>query len=103
MLRKRIFGLSVLLSILSIGLTVLINLNIAETYLRADGKTKALFGLIELVRFNYQYFVLAIGITSLLLVLINWQAITTKKYLALVLGIIACGILFLRIWRLFVS
>lgn len=46
---------SIALSLISIAITIIINLKIANAYLESDGKTKALFGLIEFLQFGYQY------------------------------------------------
>lgn len=52
--RRLLFSLA--LSCLSLISTTWINISIAKYYLRADGKTRALFGIIELT-YGYQYWV----------------------------------------------
>lgn len=101
-LKKRLLDLSIFLSVLSIVLTVIINFQIAKTYLRAGGKTRALFGITEMLQFGYQYYVAGIGLLSILVAIINKGPWTTKKYMAMILSFSSLLIIFLRIWRLFV-
>lgn len=55
---KFIRTLSLLLSIISAATLFYINNQIAVAYIHADGKTKAMFGIIELFTFNYKYLIL---------------------------------------------
>ena len=91
------------MSIISIAITLFINHKIAETFLRADGKARAIF-LPELLVFGYQYYVVLLGIVALILAIIgvrkNTQ--TTKKTTAVLLSLLAIMIVFVRIWRLFI-
>ncbi len=99
-LKKRLLDLSILLSVISIALTVIINFQIAKAYLKASGKTQALFGLIEMLQFGYQYYVAGIALLSALLAIINKGPGTSKKYMAIILSLGGLLIVFLRIWRL---
>ncbi len=96
---KKSFYISLSLSILSIIFTVFINIQIAKEYLRVDGKTKALFGIKELLQFSYQYYVAILGILALLLALFSKE---TKKSIILSasLAILSVALVFLRIWRI---
>jgi hypothetical protein len=70
----------------------------------ATGKTRALFGLTELLQFGYQYYVVITGAVSLILSVLSIKSNKNqnKKSIALVLSIAAITIVFIRIWRLFV-
>jgi len=101
-LKKRLLDLSISLSIISLTLTLIINYQIAKEYLRVDGKTKVLFGIKELLQFSYQYYVVGIGLLSALLAIIGKSYGKSKKYIAIILSLIALKIVFLRIWQLFI-
>jgi hypothetical protein len=49
--------ISIFFSLAPIAISLLINYQITKTYLRSDGKTKALFGLLETLQYAYQYYV----------------------------------------------
>ena len=95
---------SILISIVSIATTLFINIQIAARYIRSDGKTKALFGIIELLQFGYQYYVVLLGIVALILAIVGLRKDIpgNKKIIALFLSLIAVSIVFVRLWRLFV-
>lgn len=95
---------SIALSLLSIVITIFINIKIAKEYLRAVGKTRGLFGFIELLSFGYQYYVALLGTISLILALISLRrnARRGQKYAAIMLSIFALIIVFARIWKLFI-
>ena len=96
---KKSFYISLSLSILSIIFTVFINIQIAKEYLRVDGKTKALFGIKELLQFSYQYYVAILGILALLLALFSKEN-QKSIILSASLAIISVALVFLRIWRI---
>ncbi len=102
--KKKYLEASLVLSIASIAITVFINVQIALEYKRVDGKTRALFGITELLSFGYQYYVVIFGIVSLIYAVLNFKANsqTNKKLTALLLSLFAIAFVFARIWRLFV-
>jgi len=102
--KKKYFEASIVLAIVSIAITVFINIQIAIKYKRADGKTKALFGITELLSFGYKYYVAIFGIISLVYAVLNLKTDnqTNKKLTAFLLSLFAIAIVFARIWRLFV-
>ena len=102
--RNYYFLLSILLSFISIGITFFINIQIAKVYLRADGKTRALFGLTELLQFGYQYYISALGLVSFVLAIMCFKNKIHKGKTAftIILGISAIVLVFIRIWRLFI-
>ncbi len=95
-------GLSIVLSVITIAITAIINLRIAEVYLKASGKTQALFSMIEGLRFSYQYYVVGIGILAFIMAVIGKSEKTYKKYFALFASLVAITIVFLRVWRIFI-
>jgi|SRR5450432_1339019 len=78
-----------------------INYDIALQYLRSDGKSKALFSLIETLRYGFQYYLVAIGLLEIILLIFAFRRKEEKVYLviATVLLIISASLLFGRIWR----
>src|SRR5687768_17338629 len=102
-MKKNYLEISILLSILSITITLFINNQIANAYLKSVGKTRALFGLTEL-RFGYQYFVVIFGIIALIFAILGTKGTSqrSKKLIAVLLSLLAIIIVFVRIWWLFV-
>jgi hypothetical protein len=98
--KNQYFRISITLSIISILITILINFQIAKAYLSSDGKTKAFFGLSELLRFGYQYYVGIIGIVSLTFAIISLEK--GKNLIGIFLSLLAILFVFFRIWRLFI-
>ena len=92
--------ISITLSIASILTTIFINFQIAEAYLNSRGKNKALFGLSELLRFGYQYYVVIIGITSLVFAILRNKK--EKNRISILLSLLAILIVFSKIWMLFI-
>lgn len=103
-MKKKYLNLSLCLSLVSIAITIFINIKIAQRYIMATGKTRALFGLTELLQFGYQYYIVFIGAGSFILAVLNIKSNEqqTKKVIAVVLSAVAVAIVFTRIWRLFV-
>lgn len=102
--KKECLIFSILLSFISISVTVFINIQIAKEYLRVDGKTKALFGIKELLQFGYQYYVVILGLLSLIFAILSFKsnAQRSRLFAATLLSIFSITIVFLRIWRLFI-
>jgi len=101
--KNRYLKISIILSTISISLSVLINIQIAREYLRSDGKTRALFGLKELLQFEYQYYVCLLGVISLIIAIlgIKGNSHRSKISFAILLSLLALLVAFVRIWRLF--
>lgn len=105
MKKARFLTVSILLSLISIGISVYINIQIAKAYINTDGKGRALFGLILLLRFGYQYYVAILGLIALIMALVNIKVDTqqrTNLLWAILLSIFALTIVFADFWRLFV-
>jgi len=97
--------LSFILSLTGIILTVIINYKISLAYNEASGKTRALFGMIGILRFGYQYYVALLGILSILLTGIAFYKKEPKKpvIIALLAGLIATTLVFSNIWRIMIK
>ena len=95
---------SIFIGIACIVAVVITNYNISIRYLTSDGKTQALFGVIEATNFYYKYYFIIIGLFSLVLGLL---AIKKKEkllaiQLALVLSILAIISIFVQLWKLMI-
>lgn len=103
-MRKYFLNTAVLLSIISIIATIIINIEIAKEYLRVDGKTRALFGIKELLQFGFQYYVSVIGFISFVFALLHLKVKDDRRktIAAILLSLFAIAIVFGRIWRLMV-
>lgn len=94
--------LSSTLGLLSLTALLYVDYEIAAAYDHAEGKTKALFGIFELLRFNYRYLILIPAILSILLAL---RPIRTKEFSywdigTLLLGLISVIGVLTPSWRL---
>ena len=85
-------------------ITIYINIQIAQRYINATGKTKALFGLTELLTFGYQYYIAVIGIISFILSILSLKVNgqRNKMRMAVLLSIVAIAMVFLKTWGLFI-
>jgi purine-cytosine permease-like protein len=71
--------------------------------LRSFGKNRALFGLIELTQFGYQYYVAVLGIIALILAILGIKQERLKEQItAVLLSLLAITIVFVRVWRFFI-
>lgn len=95
---------SIVVSVACIVAEIITNYNISIRYLSSDGKTRALFGVIEATNFYYKYYFIVVGMFSLVLGLL---AIKKKEkllviQLALVLSILAIISIFIQLWKLMI-
>jgi hypothetical protein len=95
---------SYLLSCFTIIGIVLVNWQIAERYLASDGKTQALFGIIEVTSFWYKYFLLLPASIALLLGVMSFRRVDLRirSLFAVILAVIAISLVLLRVWTAFV-
>ncbi|TRZ41637.1 hypothetical protein [Robertkochia solimangrovi] len=97
-----------IISIAASGASILmilkINVEIAQRYMLSDGKTQALFGLIELSEFIGKYYFLGLSILALILAIIGFRRKEGKciNGFALVAGIVSIILVFSRIWTFMV-
>lgn len=100
-LNRKLYSLiSIIVSGLSLIIIIKINYDIAHRYLESDGKTQALFGLIEIANFYYKYYLISLALISLMLAIIGSKKSENKlinriAYLIAFLTLIA---IFLKIW-----
>lgn len=84
-------------------MSIFINYQIAKEFNHVDGKTKALFGIKELLQYSYQYYVVVLGLVALIFSLLAKQTETKNhRKIAIIFSLISIAIVFARIWRLFV-
>ncbi|MEI7735410.1 MAG: hypothetical protein WCI49_08080 [Ferruginibacter sp.] len=95
---------SLWLNLLSIVTTLLINYQIAKEYLNVHGKTRALFGIKELLQFGYQYWVALAGIIALILAIIGIvkSSASGYKWTVILLSLLSIALVFARVWRVFI-
>jgi hypothetical protein len=81
-----------------------INIKIANQYLLANGKTQALFGIVETLSFSYKYWFLGLSIGSITTSILGNRKYEGKQifWISLILSIISMIFIFTPIWRLMV-
>ncbi|UFH33589.1 hypothetical protein LNP04_07735 [Chryseobacterium sp. C-71] len=94
---------SITLNFIVIWLTLRINVSIFEKYINADGKTKALFGLIEL-QYSYKYCFLLIILVSVIFLFYSYKnnERVFMKIAALILLVLAILSIFTSFWKWFI-
>ena len=104
MTKKLSSTISIILSILCILIITWINAKIANRYLSSDGKTKALFGIVETLSYSYKYWFIGLSIGSIITAIIGNRKKEGKKifWISMTLGIISMMIIFTPIWRLMI-
>jgi hypothetical protein len=87
----------------SIVALLIINHDISLRYLSSDGKTRALFGLIE-IQFSYKYYFLVFAISSFILaaLAIRKKEIRWIATVAIVLSFSSIVLVFIRLWKFMV-
>jgi hypothetical protein len=90
-----------IISIISVIVTITINILIANEYQQVEGKTKALFGLKELSLFSYQYYVSIFGVVAIIFSLKAKSSVVSKT-ITILLAISTIVLVFLKIWRLLI-
>jgi hypothetical protein len=98
------YKLSIVSLIFSIGTIVallFINHEIALRYLSADGKTKGLFGIVELISFSYKYYFLITGLFSFIMSILAIRKKETKwlSYASLVISIFSIVSVLIQFWK----
>ena len=103
-IKNKYLILSTLCSVISISATIVINNQIAQEYIKSDGKTRALFGIKEWLQFGYQYCVLAMGSVAFFLAILGIKENNqrSKKITVILLSLLAITIVFVKIWRVFI-
>jgi hypothetical protein len=101
MKKYRFSALSIILSIVCIIAVIVVNQKIAHQYLLSDGKTRAMFGIIEMAQFYYKYYFSILGLSSLLfgLMAIRKKEMKLIIQIALILSVISNISIFIQIWK----
>ena len=101
---KKMSIISIGLSVICIVLTLIINYRISLRFNSSDGKTQALFGIIELTNYSYKYYFVLLSLISLGFAIVAKRRKEPIKLnrIAMILGILSLGLIFLRIWRIMI-
>lgn len=101
LLKNKFSTLASLLSLCSIVSCIILNYDLAKLYIKASGKTKALFGIIELSRLDLKTWIFIAGLTALILSLVAIKRKENKKLyqFSFVISLIAMILVFIRIWK----
>jgi len=96
--------ISIAFSILCLIVIIKINHDIASRYLSSDGKTKALFGITEILCFYYQYYFVILSLTAFVFAIFGSKRKENRliNQIAYLLGLFSMIIIFLRIWRIMI-
>jgi hypothetical protein len=91
--------ISLILGVLTIAILLWINLQIAHQYDSSDGKTRGLYGLIE-IQYLYKYYLLISGFAALMLAIYSFRTPPRKtiSVTALVCALLSIAFVFLRLW-----
>lgn len=90
------------LGLLSMGALIYVDNEIATRYNQSSGKTRAMFGIVELLEFNYRYLILIPATISIVLI---FNIIRLKKFkiwdvVILLIGLITIVGTVTSSWRL---
>jgi hypothetical protein len=97
-------AVSFAIGLISLAAVIYVDMEIASTYEHSDGKTKAMFGIIELARFSYKYLILIPAILSIVLIaVVIWKRrLRFLDIVVLVIGVTAIIGTVTSSWRLFI-
>lgn len=81
-----------------------INIKIANRYLSADGKTQALFGIVETLSFSYKYWFIGLSFGSIITSILGKRKMEGKRIymVSFIFSLISFIIIFIPIWRLMI-
>ncbi|HVX50374.1 MAG TPA: hypothetical protein VHB48_09455 [Chitinophagaceae bacterium] len=99
-MKKKLLLISCSSSSISVVITVAINLVIANRYLTADNKTRALFGIVE-TGFLYKYYFVILALTGLISSLFIFNTGRAAK-IATLFSLLSILLIFTGVWRWFV-
>jgi hypothetical protein len=80
---------SLVLGLFSLTAIFYVDIEIANTYMHSNGKTKAMFGIIEISRFSYKYLIVIPAILSIILITIVMRK---RKFSFLDVAILVIGV-----------
>ena len=92
---------SLIISFGSITYLIVLNYKLAQRYIAASGKTRALFGLNELGWLEYKFYLAPFIILSLILWIVSFRKKEWKtlSIIAAVASIVSFLLLFIRFWK----
>jgi len=93
---------SIIFGTLSIIGNAILNYKLYSLYIKASGKTQALFGIIELSHLHYKIYIFIAGLIALIFSLIALKRKETRSSLLILLSTISLLLVFIRIWHLFI-
>lgn len=104
MKQSRFSLLSLVLSVAAFFATLVIDYHIVLRYKFADGKTQALFGLIEYLSFSYKYYLLLPALLSVAVALFAFRKNEPKRVsdIAFLVALFSNAMVFVQLWRLFI-
>jgi hypothetical protein len=104
MTKKLNSTISIILSILCILIIAWINVKIANRYLSSDGKTQALFSIVEILSFSYKYWFVGLSLGSIITLILGKRKKEGKRifWISMTLATISLILIFTPIWRLII-
>jgi hypothetical protein len=96
--------ISIFLSLISIFGIIIQNYRLAEMYLKVGGKTRALFGLREIIQLDVKLHLGIISIISLLFGILAFRREENKSFsvFSICLSGVSFTLLFIRFWKLMI-
>jgi len=101
-LNNKFSSWSIIFSAISLIGNAFLNYKLYSLYIKASGKTQALFGMIELSHLHYKIYIFIAGLIALIFSLIALQKKETRSRLSILLSTISLLLVFVRIWHLFI-
>jgi hypothetical protein len=104
MTKKLNSTISISLSLLCILIVIWINIKIANRYLSSDGKTQALFGIVELLCYSFKYWFVGLSLGSMILSILGKRKNEGERifWISVTLGLISLILIFTPIWRIMI-
>ncbi len=102
MTKNKISYILLLISVICFFLAVKVNVDIHSDYIQSKGKTRALFGIIELkYTFKYYYGILAFICFFVLLILFRKKENRLIVLISMAISFVTIILSFFRVWKLF--
>ena len=104
MTKKLNSTISILLSMLCMLIIIWINIKIANQYLSSDGKTQALFGIVETLNYSYKYWFVILSLGSIITSTLGKRKNEGKGifWVAMTLSLMSLILIFTPFWRLII-
>jgi hypothetical protein len=104
MTKSKLILIPIILSILFLYWELIIEREIYIDYINSTGKTRALFGLKDLLGYSDRYFIISGGIINLVmtLILIKYRPSKFQLLIGILISTLSIILPFLSIWKIFV-